>query len=153
MQNQTNPQIVQMKDEHLDDVVAIELESFQKESREDFLKCLNRSEVYSYFVLIGEKSEVLGYFGIMNISGEGELLTIAVKSEHRGKGYGAIMLESAILSSSLKGSEKIFLEVNEKNTPARSLYEKFGFVVISKREKYYGEDDAIIMQYNIKSAK
>ena len=151
---QPNVRLEAMTEESLDDVLKIQKESFGKESRSDFLNCISRSEVYSYFVLVDEKKNVSGYYGTMNISGDGELLTIAVKTEHRGKGYGELMLRSAVLSAALKGSTKMFLEVDETNKPAIGLYAKFGFVPISKREKYYGENAAIIMEYDIeKNAK
>ena len=137
----------------LDGVLKIQKESFGKESRADLLNCISRSEVYSYFVLLNTNDEVIGFYGIMNISGDGELLTIAVAKEHRGKGYGETMLRSAVLSAGLKGSTKMFLEVNENNTSAIGLYQKFGFVPISKREKYYGEDAAIIMSFDIEKAQ
>ena len=41
-----------------------------------------------------------------------------------------------------RGAAKIFLEVRSANVPARSLYEKHGFVQISVRRGYYGDDDA-----------
>ena len=42
--------------------------------------------------------------------------------------------------------ETISLEVNEKNTIAIKLYEKFGFEKVGLRKKYYNEkDNAIIM--------
>jgi ribosomal protein S18 acetylase RimI-like enzyme len=38
------------------------------------------------------------------------------------------------------------LEVNENNTEALRLYSKLGFKEISLRDRYYGEDTAIIME-------
>ena len=39
----------------------------------------------------------------------------------------------------------ITLEVNECNTPAIHLYEKFGFDIVCKRLFYYGSTDAYLM--------
>ena len=41
---------------------------------------------------------------------------------------------------------RIMLEVNENNNPAIRLYNKLGFKEISLRERYYGEDTALIME-------
>ena len=41
---------------------------------------------------------------------------------------------------------RIMLEVNEDNNPAIRLYNKLGFKEISLRERYYGEDTALIME-------
>ena len=42
------------------------------------------------------------------------------------------------------GVNKIFLEVREKNAPAISLYIKNGFVKISERKNYYGDENAVV---------
>ena len=49
----------------------------------------------------------------------------------------------------------IYLEVAESNTPARRLYEKFGFLVIGRRENYYRSsssafETALIMRRDAK---
>jgi ribosomal-protein-alanine N-acetyltransferase len=35
----------------------------------------------------------------------------------------------------------IFLEVEENNAPARRLYERIGFTVVGRRERYYKQPD------------
>lgn len=44
------------------------------------------------------------------------------------------------------GAKKCFLEVRSRNTPAISLYEKCGFKRVGLRKKYYGDDDAAVME-------
>jgi ribosomal-protein-alanine N-acetyltransferase len=34
----------------------------------------------------------------------------------------------------------VFLEVEENNQPARRLYERAGFTVVGRRERYYRQD-------------
>ena len=143
-----NIQIRPMEHKDLDSVLKIEKQAFNKQSGEDFINCINRSEVYGYFVLV-ENDKVVGYYGISAIADDGELLTIAISSEKRGRGYASLMMRSGILQAGLKGSKKMFLEVNEKNIVALNLYKKFGFKAISRRKKYYGNDDAIIMQLDL----
>lgn len=143
-----NVMIRPMEHGDLEKVLEIESQAFNKQSPEDFIRCINRSEVYGYFVLT-ENGEVVGYYGISSIVEDGELLSIAIRSDKRGRGYASLMMRSSILQAGLKGSKKIFLEVNEKNIIAQNLYKKFGFTAISKREKYYGNDDAIIMQLTL----
>ena len=46
-------------------------------------------------------------------------------------------------------AEKIMLEVRESNISAIKLYEKNGFIEINRRKKYYGNEDAIIMERNL----
>ena len=44
--------------------------------------------------------------------------------------------------------KKLFLEVRESNLPAISLYEKYGFIKISQRKKYYkdGENADVMLK-------
>ena len=144
----SNIKLERMEEKHLEEVLKIEKECFNKESRKDFLNCISRSEVYSYFVLVNG-DRVVGYYGTMNVADDAELLTIAVTKAERRQGYAETMLRSAELGCRVKGGSALFLEVNEKNTPAIELYKKFGFSVISTRAKYYGEDNAIIMRKNL----
>ena len=67
---------------------------------------------------------------------EEELLLLAVKPDHRGKGLGNILLEWLKRDASLRGSKQIFLEMRRGN-PAERLYRNFGFVPIGQRINYY----------------
>ncbi|MCL1881342.1 MAG: GNAT family N-acetyltransferase [Oscillospiraceae bacterium] len=83
-----------------------------------------------------------GYALGVRLSGECELLRIAVLPEFRGKGYGLSLMRE-FLGKCKKA--RVFLEVASKNTHAIRLYEKVGFEQISCRKGYYGDDDAIVM--------
>lgn len=82
---------------------------------------------------------------------EAELYRIAVLPEKRRHHAGERLLRSFIERCASRGAEKIFLEVRSKNVPAVSLYERNGFEKISVRRNYYGDDDALIYLYTIKS--
>ncbi len=98
------------------------------------------------------ENKLIGYaFGILTLN-ECELYRIAVSPDFRQQGYGEELLKSFIAESVNRGGERIFLEVNAENTPANSLYKKIGFKEIAVRKKYYGDDDAIIYEYNPFSA-
>ena len=83
---------------------------------------------------------------------EAELHRIAVLPEKRRGHAGDRLLERFISECSERGAEKLFLEVRSMNTPARRLYEKHGFAVISVRKGYYGDDDAVIYMLDMKCA-
>jgi GNAT superfamily N-acetyltransferase len=52
----------------------------------------------------------------------------AVVPEFRGRGIGRALLAEAERLAVDRGLCKLTLEVQETNTPARTLYERFGFV-------------------------
>ncbi len=59
--------------------------------------------------------------------GWGELISIYLLPDYMGKGYGRILLESAVSELKKHGYEDIFLWVLEENKRARQFYERFGF--------------------------
>jgi GNAT superfamily N-acetyltransferase len=50
-----------------------------------------------------------------------------VEEQSRGSGLGRAMVEAAIDRARLRGCVRIELDVDNENTPARSLYEQLGF--------------------------
>ncbi len=75
---------------------------------------------------------------------EEELLLIAVKPEHRGKGLGRKLIQRLKSEASARNVEKIFLEMREGN-PAEALYRSEGFETIGVRKNYYTAKDGTRM--------
>ena len=68
---------------------------------------------------------------------EAEILSIAVAASYRGRGLSGTLLLTHLGHLAGRGVRTVFLEVEENNQPARRLYERAGFVVIGRRERYY----------------
>jgi [ribosomal protein S18]-alanine N-acetyltransferase len=68
---------------------------------------------------------------------EAEILSIAVDANNRGRGLSRNLLLTHLGHLAGRGVRTIFLEVEEDNRPARRLYERTGFVVVGRRERYY----------------
>lgn len=68
---------------------------------------------------------------------EAEILSIAVAASYRGRGLSGKLLLTHLGHLAGRGVRTVFLEVEENNQPARRLYERAGFVVIGRRERYY----------------
>ena len=68
---------------------------------------------------------------------EAEILSVAVDPSHRGRGLSGTLLMTHLGHLAGRGVRTIFLEVEENNQPARRLYDKGGFVVVGRRERYY----------------
>ena len=85
-----------------------------------------------------------GYLLGSLIPPEGEVYRIAVLPEYRSRG-----IADALLSAFLAETPVCFLEVRASNTPARTLYEKHGFLLIDQRKRYYKNptEDACIYKY------
>jgi ribosomal-protein-alanine N-acetyltransferase len=72
---------------------------------------------------------------------EAEILSIAIDAGHRGRGLSRDLLLSHLGHLAGRGVRRIFLEVEENNAPARRLYERAGFAVVGRRERYYRQDN------------
>ena len=68
---------------------------------------------------------------------EAEILSIAVDHAHRGRGLSRTLLMTHLGHLAGRGVRTIFLEVEENNQPARRLYDRTGFMVVGRRERYY----------------
>jgi len=96
--------------------------------------------------LVAEQNQaVIGYGGIFRLPPDADLQTIAVSPAHQGSGVGAALL-TALIEQAVDCAQ-MMLEVRSDNPAAITLYERFGFDVISKRTNYYPENiDALIMR-------
>jgi [ribosomal protein S18]-alanine N-acetyltransferase len=68
---------------------------------------------------------------------EAEILSIAIDAAYRGRGLSRDLLLTHLGHLAGHGVRRIFLEVEENNAPARRLYERTGFAVVGRRERYY----------------
>lgn len=85
---------------------------------------------------------------------EAEILSIALTTSERGRGLSRDLLLTHLGHLAGHGVRTVFLEVEENNQPARRLYERAGFAVIGRRERYYRQEsgeqlDALRMQRDL----
>ena len=95
--------------------------------------------VYNYM----NNDKVLGYLEIRLVDGIIDIMNIFVNEENRKQGIATSLMEEMF---NKEDYSRIMLEVNEHNDDAIRLYNKLGFKEISLRDRYYGEDTAIIME-------
>jgi ribosomal-protein-alanine N-acetyltransferase len=91
--------------------------------------------------------KVIAYIIGRQIAPEGEIYRIATIPSKRRRGIAYRLLDYAVKCERGRGLESLFLEVREKNIPARNLYKTYGFREIGMRKNYYKNptDNAIIM--------
>ena len=83
--------------------------------------------------------EVIGFAVSRMAADEAEILSIAVADSHRGRGLSRNLLLTHLGHLAGRGVRTVFLEVEENNQPARRLYDRTGFAVAGRRERYYRE--------------
>ena len=100
------------------------------------------------FPLIAEiYNEIVGYAFAWIVYDEVHIGNLAVKEGYRRMKIGTRLINYLISEASKKGGKFFYLEVRKSNEPAINLYEKFGFIPLSIRKKYYtdNEEDAVVM--------
>ncbi|WP_429811027.1 GNAT family N-acetyltransferase [Ensifer sp. B1-9] len=71
------------------------------------------------------------------VAGEAEILAIGVEPRYARSGLGWRLMQAAMREALAKGSEALFLEVDETNQAAIGLYRKLGFNKVGERRAYY----------------
>jgi len=128
----------------IDAVMAIEEATFPTPWSRTMLEEELKSDQRCYLVLEGAGG-IQAYGGIMVSDTEGHLMTLAVISDRRGKGLATKVLGALLRAALDMGAARLLLEVRPSNIPARRMYQKFGFVPVGIRPRYYRDEDAIVM--------
>ena len=106
---------------------------------------------YNHYLTAWDGEEIVGFIGLMEVAGEGDITNVAVLPSHRKKGIGDQLVSSMIALAKEKEISKIMLEVRASNEAAIHLYEKYGFEFLCKRKNYYQKptEDANIMCWQL----
>ena len=134
-----------MTEEDLEQVAELEKSIFSTPwSKAAFSDSLQRP--YSHF-FVAVADEIVGYCGVHNLGGDGEITNVAVEPKYRGQKIAYEMLDFAMEETKKAGVQAFTLEVRTSNTPAIKLYEKLGFVSQGVRKNFYENptEDALIM--------
>jgi ribosomal-protein-alanine N-acetyltransferase len=140
------------------DLAAIHAQSFTHGwSAEEFVSLLNQKSV---ICLAARRTGVLGArrtvgFVLVRVAAdEAEILTVAVPPASRGRGTGRRLVEEAVRRLYRGRIDSLFLEVDETNRPAVSLYRALGFKQVGQRTGYYreagGAASALVMRLQLR---
>ena len=101
----------------------------------EFETMLTERNTLVHRLRLGRKT--IGFAVSRMAADEAEILSIAVAAGQRGRGLSRNLLLTHLGHLAGHGVRTVFLEVEENNQPARRLYDKGGFVVVGRRERYY----------------
>jgi [ribosomal protein S18]-alanine N-acetyltransferase len=71
------------------------------------------------------------------ITGEAEVLNVAVLKSHRQGGLGRALVATLLAEFERESVTRVFLEVRESNYAASELYRRMGFSTVGRRPGYY----------------
>jgi ribosomal-protein-alanine N-acetyltransferase len=102
---------------------------------DEFERMLNERNTLIHRLRMGRK--IVGFSVSRMAADEAEILSIAVAGTHRGRGLSNSLLLTHLGHLAGRGIRTVFLEVEENNQPARRLYQRAGFSIVGRRERYY----------------
>jgi ribosomal-protein-alanine N-acetyltransferase len=91
--------------------------------------------------------EIVGFVGIWLLVDEAHIVTIAVRPDRRQERLGELLLCATVDLARAARASAVTLEVRLSNAVAQNLYEKYGFLKVGRRPRYYSDnhEDALIM--------
>jgi ribosomal-protein-alanine N-acetyltransferase len=90
---------------------------------------------------------LVGMLILWKIVDEAHIATLATHPEFRQMRIAEQLLVTALESAYAEGARSALLEVRAGNEAAQTLYRKFGFEEVGRRERYYKDnnEDAVLM--------
>ena len=139
---------IKMMDEgHVPQVAALEKICFSQPWSENSIVS-ELSNPLSVWLVAEIDGALAGYIGSQSVLGESDVMNIAVSPDYRRQGIGEKLVLALVEELKKLGNHCLSLEVRLSNTPARTLYEKLGFLEVGRRPNYYRnpKEDALILR-------
>ena len=139
--------IVNMNESHVAQVAELEKICFSDPWSENSVASELKNPL-SCWLVAEEDGVVAGYIGSQTVMDESDMMNVAVHPDHRRKGVAESLVNELIEALKKRGSRCLTLEVRASNEPAKTLYEKLGFVQVGLRRNYYRnpKEDALILR-------
>jgi len=135
-------------EEDLAGVMEVDRSSFATPwSRKMYEAELQNSGISFIVVLRTPECRVAGYCSYWLVIDEVHIHNVAVRADHRRRGFGRCLVEYVLRDGRDRGALRALLEVRSGNAAARQLYEHLEFVTIGVRRAYYSEpvEDAMVL--------
>jgi len=141
-------------------VIEINLRTLPEHYSDYFYESL-LEELPEAFIVAEISGKIVGYimckmehgfsnFKKLGFVKKGHVVSVAVIDEHRGKGFGSVLVNEAIKGVKIRQCSELYLEVRCSNNDAVRLYEKLGFSIIQRLKAYYRDsEDAYVMAIEI----
>ena len=136
-----------MKVDDLAEVQVIERESFTTPWPPHAYRQELETNRLAHYIVARSGDVIVGFAGIWLLVDEAHVTTFATRRSWRRQGIGERLLLALLDLARNRGAHEATLEVRPSNTPARRLYEKYGFRNVGVRTRYYSDnnEDALIM--------
>lgn len=106
---------------------------------------INEMGVFSHYNIYVLDNIILGFLNYDLIYDRIEINYIYVNESSRREGIASKLLNDLFVIAKEHKCNNITLEVRTSNNSAIEFYKKNSFKEVAKREKYYGNEDGILM--------
>lgn len=108
-------------------------------TEDEFTDLLAQSNVFGFAAReVGNRpAGPFGFVLVRQAADEAEILTIAVSRSARRLGLGRGLMDAVLRALHADRTASLFLEVDETNVPAITLYRRLGFIQVGRRPDYY----------------
>lgn len=110
---------------------------FNDERKEEDLIYEMKENPFSTFLLFIDEGKILGFINYWVTFDSATINQIATRIDSRNKGIATKLLNECEKHIKKENVEFLTLEVRENNFDAIALYQKFGFIKVTIKEKYY----------------
>ena len=101
--------------------------------------------IFDKYLVLEDENKVVAFLNYSLIYDRSEINYIYVDTEYRMTGKAGKLIDYLIQVLNENRVLNITLEVRESNLAAINFYKKHGFVISAIREKYYNDENAILM--------
>src|SRR5690606_7157636 len=120
-------------------------------SSDDFRSLIAQDTVFGFIARQqGKPDKISGFVLARLVAGEAEILTIAVELDAQRHGIGRALMDAVLRHLYQERAESLFLEVDETNIAALTLYRRLGFNKVGTRPAYYetknGRSSALVLR-------
>jgi [ribosomal protein S18]-alanine N-acetyltransferase len=142
--------IERMKEGDLPEVLAIEAASFPTPFTINLFRMEMNLNVAHLFVAKYD-GKVVGYIDYWRVGPEAHLITFGVDPAFRRRGIGSRLINFMLQEARKNRVENISLDVRPSNTAGLKLYQRFGFVQVGIRKRYYqdNDEDALVLSLSL----
>ena len=134
---------------NIEEIVKIEQNTFDNPwTKNQFIESCKQTNKYLNYVYY-DSTKVIGYLISEIILDEVHLYKIVVSKENQKNKVGSELLRFMLEECKKLNKIRVCLEVDSENRKAINLYEKFSFVNVGNRKKYYGNKDAFLMDLGL----
>lgn len=142
-----------------EELAAVHADAFRRTwSAHDILGLMAEPTVFALALRVRGgfgRPRLAGFVLVRFAADEAEILTLAVHSRYRGRGYGRMLMDDVVRRLYRERIAGLFLEVDAANAAAVRLYRALGFQVAGERRNYYadpasGDGSALVMRLQVR---